>query len=592
MDNLTPITREEILMNDEPLTPITREEKILAGEDLNPVTRREYFLKKYRHAGGDVMVEGLSVTANGTYTAPEGKAYSPVEVAVPLPDNAYLLKTASGSLVSFSDGADLPMPSFICNIDAVQDLHGYDYPWVGGAGKNKLPLVLADIKALNTNGTWSGNTYTYNNIDYTIITDTDNNIIGIKATGTASANSALNLCVIDTSSDMILNGCPANGNSSTYRLATSVINKSDYGNGVTLMNGSNVTPYIIINTNYTCPTAGLMFYPMIRLATETDPTFAPYSNICPISGHTGVDAWVRGKNLLDITTITIDGFTFIEDIDGYVSASPNNSDNRIWSYDKSQYKLIIPAGDWKLVIETKTPTSANSRGIIIWDSANNAIRELWADSYNSVGIKTINFTLTEKTNIGIMTKMYDAVARFMIVPQSASNDFEFYNFDSQTIQVSWQTEAGEVFGGYVDLVSGELTVTHKSQTGFTRGSQDSSNKLYNIGTISDMKAYTTASAISPYFVDSMFEKMSVQGARIAETPSIAHYNKALYVGGYIGKESELDTLLETLQVKYELETPLTYQLTPTQIKSLLGKNNAWCSTGDVDIDYFAKEVTG
>ena len=37
-------------------------------------------------------------------------------------------------------------------------------------------------------------------------------------------------------------------------------------------------------------------------------------------------------------------------------------------------------------------------------------------------------------------------------------------------------------------------------------------------------------------------------------------------------------------------TPITYQLTPTQIKSLLGNNNAWCSTGDVDIDYFAKEV--
>ena len=59
MDNLTPITREEMLMNDEPLTPITREEKILAGEDIECVTRREYFLKKYRHAGGDVMVEGL-----------------------------------------------------------------------------------------------------------------------------------------------------------------------------------------------------------------------------------------------------------------------------------------------------------------------------------------------------------------------------------------------------------------------------------------------------------------------------------------------------------------------------------------------------
>jgi hypothetical protein len=79
----------------------------------------------------------------------------------------------------------------------------------------------------------------------------------------------------------------------------------------------------------------------------------------------------------------------------------------------------------------------------------------------------------------------------------------------------------------------------------------------------------------------MFEKMSVTGARAAETPSIAQLGKTLYVSGYIGKETELDTLLEYLQVKYELEPPITYQLTPTQIKSLLGYNNAWCSTGDI-----------
>lgn len=32
---------------------------------------------------GDVTVESLSATANGTYTAPEGTAYSPVVVNVP-----------------------------------------------------------------------------------------------------------------------------------------------------------------------------------------------------------------------------------------------------------------------------------------------------------------------------------------------------------------------------------------------------------------------------------------------------------------------------------------------------------------------------
>lgn len=38
--------------------------------------------------GGDVSVEPLSVTENGTYTAEEGHAYSPVSVAVPQPSGS------------------------------------------------------------------------------------------------------------------------------------------------------------------------------------------------------------------------------------------------------------------------------------------------------------------------------------------------------------------------------------------------------------------------------------------------------------------------------------------------------------------------
>ena len=38
-------------------------------------------------------------------------------------------------------------------------------------------------------------------------------------------------------------------------------------------------------------------------------------------------------------------------------------------------------------------------------------------------------------------------------------------------------------------------------------------------------------------------------------------------------------------------TPITYQLTPTQVKSLLGSNNVWCDTGKIEeLEYFSKEV--
>ncbi|MBQ6756774.1 MAG: carbohydrate binding domain-containing protein [Oscillospiraceae bacterium] len=40
-----------------------------------------------------------------------------------------------------------------------------------------------------------------------------------------------------------------------------------------------------------------------------------------------------------------------------------------------------------------------------------------------------------------------------------------------------------------------------------------------------------------------------------------------------------------VQLVYELATPITYQLTPTEVTTLLGQNNIWADTGDVTVTY-------
>jgi len=51
------------------------------------------------------------------------------------------------------------------------------------------------------------------------------------------------------------------------------------------------------------------------------------------------------------------------------------------------------------------------------------------------------------------------------------------------------------------------------------------------------------------------------------------------------------TAMNGVQLVYELATPLTIQLTPIVVKSLLGSNNVWADTGDItDAEYFSKEV--
>lgn len=220
-----------------------------------------------------------------------------------------LEKTASGNPISLTGVAAAYAMGLSMTIEPIQDLHGYSKPWAGGGGKNLLPMTVDGIKAANTIGTWSGNTYTHRNVTFTILTDSDDNVIGIKATGTASGDSpsfylAKNISLAN--GNYILNGCPANGSVPTYCMIAEWAggDAKDLGSGISLsVSGNTIDVRIRIQQNYAITSGGITFYPMLRLSTETDSTFAPYSNICPISGLTSGE--VQTTNGEDTNTATI-----------------------------------------------------------------------------------------------------------------------------------------------------------------------------------------------------------------------------------------------------------------------------------------------
>lgn len=65
-------------------------------------------------------LETLNATENGTYT-PQGDGYSEVNVNVPLPENGYLLESASGQVVNITDAAPLYLQECSAEIIAVQE---------------------------------------------------------------------------------------------------------------------------------------------------------------------------------------------------------------------------------------------------------------------------------------------------------------------------------------------------------------------------------------------------------------------------------------------------------------------------------------
>ena len=113
MSDITPITREEALLDGQDLTPITRKEQFIkriydpTQVIPEPATREEWFLKKAGEGSSPITIEALSVTENGTYSE-AGKAYSPVTVEVPLPTNANERKSVTSYPVT--DSANYPLP--------------------------------------------------------------------------------------------------------------------------------------------------------------------------------------------------------------------------------------------------------------------------------------------------------------------------------------------------------------------------------------------------------------------------------------------------------------------------------------------------
>lgn len=183
-------------------------------------------------------------------------------------------KTVSGSLVSFTDGAEMPAKSVIVNIepqqsgtgtpspDNVRPISGWESVSVGVSGKNLL-------KNTGTSRTFNGITFTVND-DGTV-----------TANGTATANAYIQVGTWTKRGTFILNGCPSGESDVSVYVARGTYSRYDRGDGVEFAlpeSESYLGVVCIINSGKTV--SNLIFRPMIRLASDTDPTYAPYS------GHT------------------------------------------------------------------------------------------------------------------------------------------------------------------------------------------------------------------------------------------------------------------------------------------------------------------
>ncbi len=156
--------------------------------------------------------------------------------------------------------------------------------------KNLLPLTVDGIKSANSSASWSGNSCTINGVTFTILTDNDGNVTGIKANGTATSNAELFLANFNAKVDVTytLNGGLSTDRGLTQRIWTSSTKAFPAGHRLTSYDASvyekttqtaladeECVVSIWINKQITL--SNQTFYPMIRLASIEDDTYEPYA---------------------------------------------------------------------------------------------------------------------------------------------------------------------------------------------------------------------------------------------------------------------------------------------------------------------------
>ena len=469
-------------------------------------------------------------------------------------------ETASGDIVTVENpNGILAVKSLEVDLEPIQDLNGYDKPWVGGAGKNKLVLLADEIKAVNTAGTWSGNTYTVSGMTYTLNTDSYGHIVSVTINGTTTTYPTFRIPINGLTvgqsyklyrgnfrSRLIKDNATVNDASSAY---TFTAESGDYW--VVLFTGASTISNVTVQ-------------PMVCLDSETS-TFEPYENICPISGHTSVDTYRTGKNLLDVSTAEI----------GTAWNGARNS---------ARAKLVIP-------LRPNTDYVLSMNGTISVDGVFRTFSNVIPSPTQPANVtfpyafnSSSNTYLTLGFNKTAISQSDVDALKLQIELGSEATAYEPYQGTTYT------TELGRaVYGGTLDVVSGVLTVEYGAFT------FDGDENLSESGTNS-FRYYDASIADGDFTADiNVISSWLENHGGVAGAPSFAqsggannrniYFYNAKSISGVTDLTS-FKTYLSSnpLTVVYKLENPITVQLTAQQIDLLTGDNNIW-SDGAVTLEY-------
>ena len=165
-------------------------------------------------------------------------------------------------------------------------------------------------------------------------------------------------------------------------------------------------------------------------------------------------------------------------------------------------------------------------------------------------------------------------------------------YNGASYPVSWQTEAGTVYGGTLDVTTGVLTVDRKKI--HFEGNGDAWYISVGAGSGCNRATIVLSGAKTGAYTQIVSDIFRYEQASSPPLFAGAVNNNAVLLLGVptsITDRAEMNAWAaeNPFDIVYFLDTPQTYQLTPTQVQLLLGENYVWSDAGDTTLTYYGTE---
>lgn len=322
-------------------------------------------------------------------------------------------------------------------------------------------------------------------------------------------------------------------------------------------------------------------YPVVELIANIAPKQAGSGdpapdNVRPISGYTGMKVTKTGSNLLSLGNVdfTYKGLRYYTQnnalyIDG-TSVGETSSNDTIF---KDNLYFYLPSGTYYFT-RNNYPQAMYLRAEV------NGVD-------TSLVTNAGSFTLTSLTKCWVAFYQYNRVYDNLLIDSyvsvgSAATAYEPY-LTPEVKSISWESEAGTVYGGSLNVTTGVLTVD--------RGMLDMDNVSFSSVTLGGYPVWLYTGLENPFLPlnSDPFVGTSEKYTPIRYNGISNNTNKiAIKNDGYLYVNTGDNVTVPSGKLVYKLATPETYQLTPEEVKTLLGVNNIYNDTnGDTEVTYRA-----